>query len=109
MIFLFVLVQYKTLGQLRARLDSSFPGAMAQIWRNIPLIRRWSIFLLPAVFTTVKDRIALLDLFVARPDHIPAWMMGDDTVADLVFKLNHHWSASLFRTYFQLTTGVVFR
>ena len=109
MILFFVCVQYRTLSQLRTRLESRFPGALGQIWRNIPMIRRWSIVLLSAVIPTVKDRIALLDLFVARPDHIPVWMMGDDTVAELVFALNTHWSAPLFRAYFQLRTGVVFR
>ncbi|SCZ65433.1 hypothetical protein SAMN04488118_10631 [Epibacterium ulvae] len=105
MLFLFIVLQWRTLGRLRRQLEVRFPGTVQKIWRNIPLSRRIGIIFSPAVFIAVSERMALLDLFVARPEHIPAWMMGDDEVAALVYRVNRHWSARVYKVYFELSVG----
>jgi hypothetical protein len=94
----FVFLNFRLLGRLRARLHHRFPDQIEEIWNSLGFVAQMSIVSSPTVFTFMSDRAALLLVFVARREEIPVLLMGDDEVADLVFKLNGKWSAGLYRT-----------
>jgi hypothetical protein len=99
----FVFVQYRTLGRLRRRLRKLYPGALQKLWTELSVTQRIEIVASPAVFTVISVRMMLLDLFVVRQRDIPPEWMADDAVANLVFRLNQHWSASAYRKISRLS------
>lgn len=70
---------------------------MEQIWDSLGYNVQIGIAAAPSVFTFISDRAALLIVFVARRDEIPVMLLGDDEIAELVFKLNQKRSAWLYR------------
>ncbi|WP_127750548.1 hypothetical protein [Parasedimentitalea marina] len=91
---LFVLLNFRTLGRMYGQLDKRFPGMVEQLWASQSFIVRMDIIFDPAVFA---ERAMLLNLAVARPQDLPPVIMGDDQIADLVFKLNRRWHAKIYR------------
>ena len=98
----FVFLNFRLLGRLRGRLHQRFPGRMEEIWDGLGFNARWDIAASPTIFTAVSDRAALMLLFVARRESIPVILLGDDEVAELVFRLNGKMSAKLYRGLSQL-------
>ncbi|CUH87119.1 hypothetical protein PH5382_01041 [Phaeobacter sp. CECT 5382] len=70
---------------------------MEQIWDSLGYNVQIGIATAPSVFAFISDRAALLIVFVARRDEIPVMQLGEDEIAEPVFKLNQKRSAWLYR------------
>ncbi|MGR3622115.1 hypothetical protein [Pseudophaeobacter sp.] len=99
----FVFLQFRRLGRLRLRLTTVYPDSLETILSDLGFTRRLDISFSPSIFAVVSDRAALLNLFVARKDEIQPEWMGDETIAQLVFALNRHWSTPGYRLLSRLT------
>ena len=97
--FIFVSLNFRILGRLYGRLNKRFPGKVDNLWNAQSTIDKLEIVLGPAIFTR---RAMLFHVSVVRPADLPTFILGDDEVADLIFRLNRRWNAKLYRWLAQL-------
>ncbi len=97
----FVLLNFRTLGRLYARINRQYPGVVDQLWEQQSIARKLDVVFGFAVFA---KRAMLMNFAVMNPEKLPVYLLGDDQVAALVRKLNKGMTAGAYR-FFCVATG----
>ena len=97
----FVLLNFRTLGRLYARINQQFPGVIDQLWEQQSFARKIDVVF---GFSVFAKRAMLMNFAVMNPDKLPIYLLGDDQIALHVRNLNNGMSALTYR-FFCAVTG----
>ncbi|KIC27790.1 hypothetical protein [Leisingera sp. ANG-M6] len=101
----FVLLNFRTLGRLYARINQQFPGVIDQLWEQQSFARKIDVVF---GFSVFAKRAMLMNFAVMNPDKLPIYLLGDDQIALHVRNLNNGMSARTYR-FFCAVTGFRWR
>ena len=96
----FVLLNFRTLGRLGARINWKHPSVVDQLWEQQPFARKFDVVFGSAVFS---KRAVLLNFAVVNPEKLPVYLLGDDQIAEQIQKLNAGKAASIYRFFCKMS------